>query len=61
MEEIEIGRIESWVGLDVGKEAHHATVVSAAGERLFEAPVANDEAAMSSCSIGRRRRGRARS
>jgi Transposase len=32
------------VGLDVGKQDHHATVVSAAGEPLFERSVANDEA-----------------
>jgi hypothetical protein len=44
MEESEVGRIEAWVGLDVGKEDHHATVVSAAGERLFELAVRNDEA-----------------
>jgi transposase len=44
MDETEVGRIASWVGLDVGKEDHHATVVSAAGERLFELAVRNDEA-----------------
>src|SRR5215216_4570989 len=46
MDETEVGRIASWVGLDVGKEDHHATVVSAAGERLFELAVRNDEAAI---------------
>jgi Transposase len=46
MDETEVGRIEAWVGLDVGKEDHHATVVSAAGERLFELAVRNDEAAI---------------
>jgi hypothetical protein len=46
MDETEVGRIEAWVGLDVGKEDHHATVVSAAGERLFELAVRNDEAAL---------------
>jgi transposase len=46
MDESEVGRIEAWVGLDVGKEDHHATVVSAAGERLFELAVRNDEAAI---------------
>ena len=46
MDETEVGRIASWVGLDVGKEDHHATVVSAAGERLFELAVGNDEAAI---------------
>jgi hypothetical protein len=46
MEETEVGRIEAWVGLDVGKEDHHATVISAAGERLFELAVRNDEVAI---------------
>jgi hypothetical protein len=46
MDETEVGRIASWVGLDVGKEDHHATVISAAGERLFELAVSNDEAAI---------------
>jgi transposase len=46
MDESEIGRIEVWVGLDVGKEDHHATVITAAGERLFELAVRNDEAAI---------------
>jgi transposase len=46
MDETEVGRVEAWVGLDVGKEDHHATVVSAAGERLFELAVGNDEAAL---------------
>jgi transposase len=46
MDETEVGRIEAWVGLDVGKEDHHATVISAAGERLFERAVRNDEAAI---------------
>jgi hypothetical protein len=44
MDETEVGRIASWVGLDVGKQDHHATVVSAAGARLFELAVGNDEA-----------------
>lgn len=35
MDETEVGQIEAWVGLDVGKADHHATVVSAAGEPLF--------------------------
>jgi|SRR5215211_190677 hypothetical protein len=46
MDETEVGQIGSWVGLDVGKEDHHATVVSAAGEPLFELAVSNDEAAI---------------
>jgi transposase len=44
MDETEVGRIEAWVGLDVGKAEHHASVLSAAGEPLFERSVANDEA-----------------
>jgi hypothetical protein len=46
MDETEVGRIASWVGLDVGKEDDHATVISAAGERLFELAIRNDEAAI---------------
>jgi transposase len=46
MDETEVGQFEAWVGLDVGKADHHATVVSAAGESLFERSVANDEAAI---------------
>jgi transposase len=46
MDETEVGQIEAWVGLDVGKQDHHATVISAAGERLFELAVRNDEAAI---------------
>jgi transposase len=46
MDETEAAQIASWVGLDVGKQDHHATVVSAAGERLFELAVSNDEGAI---------------
>jgi hypothetical protein len=46
MDVIEVGQIEGWVGLDVGKAEHHATVVSGAGEPVFERSVANDEAAI---------------
>jgi hypothetical protein len=42
----EVGEIASWVGVDVGNEDHHPTVVSAAAERLFEIAVSNDEAAI---------------
>jgi transposase len=44
MDETEVGQIEAWVGLDVGKAEHHASVLSAAGEPLFERSIANDEA-----------------
>lgn len=46
MDESEVGQIEAWVGLDVGKADHHATVISAVGESLFERSVANDETAI---------------
>jgi len=46
MDDTQVGQIASWVGLDVGKQDHHATVISAAGERLFELAVSNDEAAI---------------
>jgi transposase len=41
-----VGAIESWVGLDVGKADHHATVLDAAGEVIFDRPVRNDEQAL---------------
>jgi transposase len=46
MDETEVGRIETWVGLDVGKADHHATAVSAEGEQLFERSIGNDESAI---------------
>jgi transposase len=46
MDDTQVGQIASWVGLDVGKQDHHATVISTAGERLFELAVSNDEAAI---------------
>jgi transposase len=46
MEETVVGQIEAWIGLDVGKAEHHASVLSAAGESLFERSVRNDEAAI---------------
>jgi transposase len=46
MDDTQVGQIASWVGLDVGKQDHHATVISAAGERLFELAVSNDEVAI---------------
>ena len=38
--------IESWIGLDAGKADHHATVLDAAGEVVFDRPVRNEEAAI---------------
>lgn len=46
MGETRAGQIASWVGLDVGKQDHHATVISATGERLSQVAVGNDEAAI---------------
>jgi hypothetical protein len=41
-----VEQIESWIGLDVGKADHHATVLEASGRVVFEHPVRNDEAAI---------------
>ena len=38
--------IESWIGLDVGKADHHATVLDAAGEVVFDRPLRNAELAL---------------
>lgn len=38
--------IDAWVGLDVGKGDHHATVVDAAGRVLLDRGVRNDEQAI---------------
>ena len=35
--------IEIWIGLDVGKADHHATVLDAAGQVVFDRPLRNDE------------------
>ena len=39
-------QIESWIGLDVGKADHHATVLDATGAVVFDRPVRNDERAL---------------
>ncbi|MCA1698032.1 MAG: IS110 family transposase, partial [Actinobacteria bacterium] len=44
MDEIAVSQVVSWVGLDVGKAEHHATVLSATGEVRLERAVRNDEA-----------------
>ncbi len=36
----------AWVGVDIGKQHHHAVVVDAGGDRLFSRRVANDESAL---------------
>jgi transposase len=41
-----MGEIQVWVGLDVGKADHHATVIDAAGEIVFDRGVRNDEPAI---------------
>ena len=46
MDEIAVERIAGWIGLDVGKQDHHASVLSATGEVLFERSVGNDEQAI---------------
>ena len=38
--------VEVLVGLDVGKTSHHATVIDAGGEVLFDRPVTNSQAAL---------------
>lgn len=38
--------ITAWIGLDVGKADHHATVLDAAGNAVFDRPVFNDEPAI---------------
>ncbi len=44
MDEIAVSQIAAWIGLDVGKSEHHATVLSATGEQVFERTIRNDEA-----------------
>jgi transposase len=38
--------IDAWIGLDVGKTDHHATVIGPAGETLLSRGVLNDEKAI---------------
>jgi transposase len=46
-EEVElVGEIQVWIGLDVGKADHHATVIDAPGEIRFDRPVRNSEEAI---------------
>jgi hypothetical protein len=46
MDEKAISEIVCWVGLDVGKGDHHATVMLASGEVSFEQALVNDERAI---------------
>lgn len=41
-----MGEIQAWIGLDVGKADHHATVIDAAGAIVFDRAVRNDEQAI---------------
>ena len=41
-----MGEIQVWIGLDVGKADHHATVIDTAGEIRFDRPVHNSEEAI---------------
>ncbi len=41
-----MGEIQVWIGLDVGKADHHATVIDAAGQVRFDRPVRNSEEAI---------------
>ena len=38
-----VAEVECWIGLDVGKANHHATVLDASGTVVFDRPVGNDE------------------
>jgi transposase len=46
MDEARVDQIDVWIGLDVGKQDHHATGLGPAGARLFEGGVRNDERAL---------------
>lgn len=41
-----MGEINAWIGLDIGKADHHATVIDAMGQARFDRPVPNDERAL---------------
>jgi transposase len=41
-----VGEIQVWIGLDVGKADHHATVIDTAGQLRFDRPVRNSEEAI---------------
>ena len=41
-----VGEIQVWIGLDVGKADHHATVIDTAGQVRFDRPVRNSEEAI---------------
>jgi hypothetical protein len=41
-----MGEIQTWIGVDVAKADHHATVIDAAGEIVLDRDVRNDEQAI---------------
>lgn len=46
MDKARVARVDVWIGLDVGKQDHHATALAPTGERLFKRGVPNDERAL---------------
>lgn len=50
--------IDVWVGLDVGKSAHHAHALDRDGDTLYDKPVRQDEKAIRSMLEHLSRRGR---
>jgi hypothetical protein len=41
-----VDEINAWIGLDVGKADHHATIIDATGTVLFDRGVRNDKHAI---------------
>ncbi|OON31274.1 hypothetical protein BSA16_11740 [Micromonospora sp. Rc5] len=48
----EDGLVQVWIGVDAGKQAHHAAAVDVAGRVLWSTRVANDQQAIADL-IGR--------
>ncbi len=55
-----MGEILTWIGLDVGKADHHATVIDAAGEVRFDRAVRNEAIEQLLDRPGKARPGKAR-
>lgn len=51
-------RYEVFCGLDVGKSEHHAAALNAAGERVFDKPLPQDEARLRELFTGLQQHGR---
>ena len=49
---------EVYCGLDVGKSEHHAAAVNAAGERVFDKPLPQDEVRLRELFTGLQQHGR---